>query len=587
MALEKIVFTSFIPRLSRVICFTLSLHAVAGSFASVPQFKGLNEVRFSSSESFPLPPGQWKLEWKDDFNFCPPKKSSCADAEGRAIALRNYDASGLVHGIIIRHTNRAVRNWSTKGCYERKNVELHDVHGTKENWNLNKCSHGRAITSSIASSDHWWWARVRSGLERFDWSKTYFLVTVVLQSSNHRRYNVDILINRGASRELIGDPQLGAWKALYVDTLAESLFLGKAPSDLSVLALNDTTVATQQAFAGTEKVIASQVRTDAGPVRLAEPTPDRSPEAIGFEKPSLSVKPDPSPERSKADLPAPIDSSADRVASLEAELARMRDALEKLQDQKEPPLPVASVKAEPGLPQVSVPRYGLVVGNAAYKNVPILDNSAKDAEAFGLALKEMGFQVSLHLDVSQRTFNKIVREFKDQLKGGEEIVFYFAGHGVQLGSTNYLLPTDVGGDSADQVKDEAIDLQRVLDSLSERDMKFALAVVDACRDNPFKGTGRSIGGRGLAPTSAATGQMIIFSAGAGQQALDRLGASDKEPNGVFTRVFLKEMRKPGVPVDSMLRQVRKEVVRLAKSVGHAQVPALYDQTVGEFYFKLD
>ena len=80
--------------------------------------------------------------------------------------------------------------------------------------------------------------------------------------------------------------------------------------------------------------------------------------------------------------------------------------------------------------------------------------------------------------------------------------------------------------------------------------------------------------------------MIIFSAGTGQQALDRLGPSDKEPNGLFTRVFLKEMQKPGIPVDSMLRQVRKEVVRLAKSVGHEQVPALYDQTVGEFYFKV-
>ena len=129
-------------------------------------------------------------------------------------------------------------------------------------------------------------------------------------------------------------------------------------------------------------------------------------------------------------------------------------------------------------------------------------------------------------------------------------------------------------------------MQRVLDSLSENELQFSLAVIDACRDNPFKGAGRAIGGRGLAPTSAATGQMIIFSAGTGQQALDRLGPSDKEPNGLFTRVFLKEMQKPGIPVDSMLRQVRKEVVRLAKSVGHEQVPALYDQTVGEFYFKV-
>ncbi len=79
--------------------------------------------------------------------------------------------------------------------------------------------------------------------------------------------------------------------------------------------------------------------------------------------------------------------------------------------------------------------------------------------------------------------------------------------------------------------------------------------------------------------------MVIFSAGAGQQALDRLGEKDKDPNGLFTRVFLREMDKPGVSLDRVVRSVRNEVVQMAKSVGHEQVPALYDQTLGEFYFK--
>ena len=79
--------------------------------------------------------------------------------------------------------------------------------------------------------------------------------------------------------------------------------------------------------------------------------------------------------------------------------------------------------------------------------------------------------------------------------------------------------------------------------------------------------------------------MIVFSAGTGQQALDKLGPSDKNKNGVFTRVFVKEMQKPGVSIDRVVRTVRTEVVNLAKSVGHEQVPAIYDQVVGEFYFK--
>jgi uncharacterized caspase-like protein len=155
---------------------------------------------------------------------------------------------------------------------------------------------------------------------------------------------------------------------------------------------------------------------------------------------------------------------------------------------------------------------------------------------------------------------------------------------VQLGSANYLLPTDIRADHEEQVKDEAIPLQRILDDLNDRKAKFALAVVDACRDNPFQSKGRSIGGRGLAPTSAASGQMVMYSAGAGQQALDRLGPNDQERNGLFTRVLLREMTVPGQSVDRVLRIVRNEVVKLARGVGHEQTPALYDQAIGEFFF---
>ena len=79
--------------------------------------------------------------------------------------------------------------------------------------------------------------------------------------------------------------------------------------------------------------------------------------------------------------------------------------------------------------------------------------------------------------------------------------------------------------------------------------------------------------------------MIVFSAGTGQQALDKLGPNDTDKNGLFTRLFIKEMRKPGIPIDRLVRNVRNDVVNTAKSIGHEQVPAIYDQVVGEFYFK--
>ncbi|PIT75873.1 caspase family protein [Limnohabitans sp. G3-2] len=251
--------------------------------------------------------------------------------------------------------------------------------------------------------------------------------------------------------------------------------------------------------------------------------------------------------------------------------------------------PVAAATPEPvasNEPVTYAARKALVIGNDRYAKVSPLQNAVADAEAMAKSLEAVGYKVFKHLNVDEKKFKQAVRDFRQNLAGGDEVLFFYAGHAVQLGSANYLLPIDVQGEQEEQVKDESILLQKVLDDLEEKKTKFALAVIDACRDNPFKSSkGRAIGGRGLAPTTAATGQMVMFSAGSGQQALDRLGDNDKEKNGLFTRIFIKEMAKPGVSVDRVLRNVRTEVVRLAKSIGHEQTPALYDQAVGDFYFK--
>ncbi len=230
-------------------------------------------------------------------------------------------------------------------------------------------------------------------------------------------------------------------------------------------------------------------------------------------------------------------------------------------------------------------RRALVIGNDSYRSIPKLQAAREDARTIASSLTAVGYQVTLKLDLTEKEMKAALRNFAAQVQGGDEVMFFFAGHGVQLGAANYLLPTDIVGDSEAQVRDEAIQLQRVLDDMSEKKAKFTLAMIDACRDNPFKTSGRAIGGRGLAPTTAATGQMVIFSAGTGQQALDRLGNSDKNKNGLFTRVFVQEMQKPNVSIDRVVKNVRNQVAELAKSVGHEQVPAIYDQVLGDFYFK--
>ena len=268
-----------------------------------------------------------------------------------------------------------------------------------------------------------------------------------------------------------------------------------------------------------------------------------------------------------------------RIQTQLAEI-RLRELEEQLKQAKQ-----QNQVAPPTAMTTMANRKALVIGNDTYKSITKLLNAREDAKAIASNLIAVGYKVTLHFDLNEKEMKTALRTFSSQVQGGDEVMFFFAGHGVQLGATNYLLPTDIGGESEAQVKDEAIQLQRVLDDMTEKKAKFTLAMIDACRDNPFKSAGRNIGGRGLAPTTAATGQMVVFSAGSGQQALDRLGSTDKNKNGVFTRTFLKEMQKSGVSIDRIVKNVRIEVAELAKTIGHEQVPAIYDQVRGDFYFK--
>ena len=300
-------------------------------------------------------------------------------------------------------------------------------------------------------------------------------------------------------------------------------------------------------------------------------------------------------EKEKADLITKLQqekdarekAAASKPTNDEARILALRKELEKeirASIQSESAAAPSGSKAKQA-PPVFANRKALVIGNDSYQKVTPLVNAREDAKVVAESLTSLGYKVSLKLDVTEKQFKSELRTFKAQIQPGDEVAIFYAGHGVQIASTNYLLPIDIGGQNEEETKDEGISLQRLLDDMTEKSAKFTLAMIDACRDNPFKGSGRSVGGRGLAPTTAATGQMIVFSAGTGQQALDKLGPNDKSKNGLFTRVFVKEMQKAGVSVDRVVRNVRTEVVALAKSVGHDQVPAIYDQVVGEFYFK--
>jgi formylglycine-generating enzyme required for sulfatase activity len=179
-----------------------------------------------------------------------------------------------------------------------------------------------------------------------------------------------------------------------------------------------------------------------------------------------------------------------------------------------------------------------------------------------------------------------VETFERRLTGGEQVVVFYAGHGVEIKTGNYLLPIDIEVGSDFEIEKTALGLNDLTDKLGRARTNFSLVMVDACRDDPLKASyGRSTGGsRGLAPIDPPRGQMVVYSASKGQRALDQLSDTDANPNGVFMREFIARMRRPGVRIEDLMREVQESVETLARSVNREQTPAIYSQARGNFYF---
>ena len=234
---------------------------------------------------------------------------------------------------------------------------------------------------------------------------------------------------------------------------------------------------------------------------------------------------------------------------------------------------------------VHAKRLALVMGNDNYTSVTKLQKAGNDATAMARELKAAGFAVQLHKDLNYRGMVKAVEVFANSITGGDEVVVFFAGHGVQIRNGSYLLPIDIEASSESEVEKTAYELNALSDKISEAKPGFSLLMVDACRDNPLKAKGRSVESvRGLSAIEPAKGQMVVYSASRGQQALDRLNNKDANPNSVFTRELIARMKQPGLKIEDLMRQVQDAVESLAKTVHHEQRPAVYNEARGHFYF---
>ena len=249
-------------------------------------------------------------------------------------------------------------------------------------------------------------------------------------------------------------------------------------------------------------------------------------------------------------------------------------------------------------PQVTIragKRIALVIGNDNYSNLPSqfqLKKAQNDARSTAETFSSLGFDVMSGFDLNRRNMNVQLSKLANKIEPGDEVMFFFAGHGVRIEGQNYLLPSDIPpitDANEDLLKAESLRVDSISDMFRKKGARLALLVLDACRNNPYLDTrGRSIGGsRGLAPMDPPEGTLVLFSAGAGQQALDRLSDDDSNPNSVFTRSFLPLVKQQGLELSRLSRLLKGKVRDLAKSVGHKQTPAVYNEVIGDVFLSFE
>ena len=237
------------------------------------------------------------------------------------------------------------------------------------------------------------------------------------------------------------------------------------------------------------------------------------------------------------------------------------------------------------LPSVPERRVALVIGNSSYQAVSGLANTTNDARAIAEVLKADGFtSVRIILDMNRASMIASLNDFQREADTSDWAIVYYAGHGLEVSGTNYLVPIDARlGDDRD-IQDEAVSVDRILRAV-ENAKKLRLVMLDACRDNPFlKRMHRSIAtrsiSRGLAAIEPMGATLIVFAAKDGETAED--GAGNHSP---FAASLINRLQQPTIEINKLFRLVTSDVL---KATGNQQRPFVYGSLPGEedYYFRL-
>ncbi len=231
---------------------------------------------------------------------------------------------------------------------------------------------------------------------------------------------------------------------------------------------------------------------------------------------------------------------------------------------------------DPSLDLSNQKRVALIIGNGTYESSPSLRNPINDAKLMSETLQNLGFEVTMGLNLKYKDVLTALKNFSVNINKADVAVFYFAGHGLQVNGTNYLLPTDAVFENGEtDVPFESINLELVLKIMEYTNSKcLNMVILDACRNNPFKTWTR--GGDGLAEVKAPSGTLIAYSTSPGSLASD--GDQD---NGLYTSVLIKQLQL-SQRVEDIFMNTRIEVENISNG---RQSPWELSKLRGKFFLK--
>jgi uncharacterized caspase-like protein len=206
---------------------------------------------------------------------------------------------------------------------------------------------------------------------------------------------------------------------------------------------------------------------------------------------------------------------------------------------------------------------------------PRSGNSVNDAQDIAAQLKTFGFEVILKTNADKKTMLYAIDDFERKIRNADTAMFYFSGHGLQVNGRNYLLPLGSHIKTESDIEIECVDAYRILGKMESSGERVNLVVLDACRNNPLARMFRGLS-RGLARMDAPKGSLIAYSTAPGDVAEDGFGQ-----NSPYTEALKRHMRAPGMNIEIMFKQVRKDVIA---STGGRQIPWEATSLIGDFYF---